>query len=81
MLTVADTGIGISKESQQKLFTKFYRAENAKRVKAGGTGLGLYIAKSGIDFLGGTVTVESTEGEGATFQVELPMESTARDGE
>ncbi|KKW24029.1 MAG: PAS/PAC sensor hybrid histidine kinase [Candidatus Kaiserbacteria bacterium GW2011_GWC2_52_8b] len=78
---VHDTGIGISKEDQQKLFTKFYRAENAKRARSGGTGLGLYIAKNGIDLLGGKVTADSEEGRGTTFRVELPTEVQTRAGD
>lgn len=72
---VSDTGIGIPKNELPRIFEKFYRASNAKSVKSQGTGLGLYIAKQATKLLGGKIWVESEEGKGATFFVELPLES------
>jgi PAS domain S-box-containing protein len=75
ILKVKDTGIGIPKDGQAKIFEKFHRAENAKKVKATGTGLGLYIAKTSTEVLGGEIGFESEEGKGTTFNVKLPLES------
>jgi len=74
-ISVTDTGIGIPKSELPKLFTKFYRAENAKRLKPGGTGLGLYIAKEAVDMLGGGIVLESEEGKGTMIRVSLPLHS------
>ncbi|MCA9318108.1 hypothetical protein KDA06_00520 [Candidatus Saccharibacteria bacterium] len=64
---VKDTGIGVPREVQRHLFTKFYRAENAKRARPDGTGLGLFMAKKVIVAQGGAVIFESEEGKGSTF--------------
>jgi len=72
VITVADTGIGIPIDDQANLFTKFYRASNAIRHKAEGTGLGLYIVKQSVEKLGGTITLASTENKGTTFTVTIP---------
>ncbi len=71
--TVTDTGIGVPKDSQNKLFTKFYRAGNAQTVRPDGTGLGLYLAKRVIEDQGGTIVFESHEGKGSTFGFEIPL--------
>lgn len=68
---VQDTGIGIPEESLSRLFTEFYRAPNAKEYETG-TGLGLVIVKDMVDRLGGTLSVQSQEGQGSTFTVCLP---------
>ncbi|GEM_PF-3219642 len=70
---VRDTGIGIPKEEQPRIFGKFIRASNAAVVKTDGTGLGLYIVAEEVGLLGGRVWFDSTEGEGSTFFVELPL--------
>jgi len=70
--SVADTGIGIPEDEQQEMFTKFFRASNAKANVTEGTGLGLYVVKQSVEILGGTLTMESVENEGTTFHVELP---------
>ncbi len=72
-LSVSDTGIGIAGEDIHRLFEPFERLETRLRVKAGGTGLGLYLTKKlAIDVLRGDVSVESIEGQGSTFTVTFP---------
>lgn len=66
-LTVNDDGLGVPKTEQHHLFTKFYRANNAKRARPDGTGLGLFMAKKVIIAQGGAVIFNSTEGKGSTF--------------
>ena len=75
-VSVKDTGIGIPPEEIQKLFTKFFRAENAVKFQTEGTGLGLYIAKNIIEGHGGEVRVESELGRGTTIYFTLPTEQT-----
>ncbi len=77
VLEVADTGIGISEEDQQRLFQRFFRAEGAILNAIEGTGLGLAIAKAIIDSHGGRLSVRSTAGLGTTFRMELPTEQAA----
>jgi signal transduction histidine kinase len=75
-VTVEDTGVGMSKETQSGLFEKFVRAKNANSVNVTGTGLGLYIAKKMINDMGGSVWCESEgEGKGSAFHIELPRVS------
>ena len=66
---VSDTGIGIPKESMDKIFSDFYRAPNAKQFSPVGTGLGLSITKALVERYGGNLFVESEEGKGTTFKV------------
>lgn len=70
---VHDTGIGVPKDEQAHLFTKFFRATNARRQRPDGTGVGLFLAKKVIDAHGGSVVFESTEGEGSVFGFRLPI--------
>jgi PAS domain S-box-containing protein len=70
---VIDQGIGLSKENQAKLFQAFSQAESSTTRKFGGTGLGLAICKRLTDMMGGLVGVDSAEGRGSTFFVELPF--------
>jgi len=73
-ITIKDTGVGISKESQEELFEKFVRAKNAHCVNVTGTGLGLYVAKKIVIEMGGEIWVESEgEGKGSTFHVSFPL--------
>jgi signal transduction histidine kinase len=68
-----DTGIGIPKPEQDRLFKRFFRADAAARNVVPGTGLGLSIVKLIAEAHGGSVSVESDEGKGATFRVVLPL--------
>jgi PAS domain S-box-containing protein len=70
---VADEGIGIPASERERIFRKFYRAGSAGRDGAGGTGLGLFIAKELVTAMGGRIWVDSTEGEGSSFSFELPV--------
>lgn len=65
--TVKDDGLGVPKEDQKHLFTKFYRASNARNARPDGTGLGLFMAKKVVDAQGGNILFESTEGKGSLF--------------
>jgi two-component system, OmpR family, sensor kinase len=71
ILRVRDTGIGIDPADVPHLFERFYRADHARSRH--GTGLGLPIAQTLVEQLGGSVTAESTPGKGSTFSVWLPL--------
>jgi signal transduction histidine kinase len=71
--TVKDTGIGVPVSEQAHLFTKFYRASNARKQRPDGTGVGLFLAKKVVEAHGGKVIFESVEGEGSTFGFRLPI--------
>ena len=77
MISVHDTGPGISKENQQHLFEKFYRVPGTEKLAAG-TGLGLSICKRVIETHGGRIEVQSQVGQGTTFIVHLPLVSSIR---
>ncbi len=78
-VSVADEGIGIPQADRDQIFRKFYRGVGAEsRVGAGGTGLGLFIARGLVTAMGGRIWVDSREGEGSTFAFELPL-ATARE--
>jgi len=72
LIEIADTGIGIPKNELPRIFEEFYRASNAKDVERDGTGLGLSIAKHVIEMHNGKIWVESEEGKGSKFSIELP---------
>jgi PAS domain S-box-containing protein len=72
-IRVEDEGIGIARADQQRIFTKFYRAEEGARHSPQGTGLGLFLARGLLAAMGGRIWVESKEGEGSTFIFELPV--------
>ena len=76
-IVVQDTGIGIPKGQKNRLFSKFFRADNAMGVQTSGTGLGLYMVKKIIDRHGGKIVVDSIEGKGTAFIITIP-ELTAK---
>lgn len=71
---VADTGIGIPKDSMQHLFTEYYRAPNAREMERDGTGLGLALVQKLVRKYGGRVRINSTEGKGTVVEALLPPE-------
>ena len=71
-ISVKDTGIGIPKEDQNRIFERFYRVDKSHSKEIGGTGLGLSIVKHGVIFLGGSISVDSEEGMGTEMIVTLP---------
>ena len=73
VLTVKDTGIGVPVSEQAGLFTKFYRASNAKKQRPDGTGVGLYLAKKIITAHDGKIVFSTIEGKGSTFGFRLPI--------
>ncbi len=70
---IQDTGAGIPERDQKYIFQKFFRAENILKEQTRGSGLGLYIAKSIIEKLGGKIWFDSEEGQGTTFYFTLPI--------
>lgn len=72
ILSVADNGMGIPLQDQERIFSKLFRATNAVRSVPDGTGLGLYIVKEAVNVLHGKVTFHSAENKGTTFEVVLP---------
>jgi PAS domain S-box-containing protein len=74
---VADEGIGISRGDQQRIFTKFYRADSTPETAAHGTGLGLFLARGLVAAMRGRIWVESEEGKGSSFVFELPVSNVA----
>jgi len=73
IVEVSDSGIGIPEAEQKRLFDRLYRASSATDRHIPGLGLGLTIVRAIVEAHGGTVSVESIEGEGTTFRVELPL--------
>jgi len=70
---VSDTGLGMSKDQRAHLFEKFYRVASSDTVGIMGTGLGLYITKSIMERMGGSISLDSTPGKGSTFTIILPI--------
>lgn len=71
-IAVKDTGYGIPKREQAKVFTKFFRGSNVQEKEPQGTGLGLYLTKAVVERMGGKINFTSREGKGTTFSVSLP---------
>jgi PAS domain S-box-containing protein len=72
-ILVADTGMGIPQDQHEKVFSKLFRASNAKEKVAEGTGLGLYIVKSVLEKLDGSIKFTSEDGRGTVFMVRIPI--------
>jgi signal transduction histidine kinase len=73
IFTVSDTGIGIPKADQPRIFERFYRVDAARSREAGGTGLGLAIAKHLVEVHDGRIWVESEIGQGSQFHFSVPI--------
>lgn len=81
LISIADDGMGISKEAQKDLFKRFYEGDYRK-FKTIGTGIGLSLTKDLVELHGGKISIESEEGKGACFRIELPIQRAAfKEGE
>lgn len=77
-LTVVDTGIGVPEDVQTRLFTKFFRAPNARQRRPDGTGIGLYLTRRVLNAHNGSIIFSSKEGKGSTFGFRLPIAKDAK---
>src|SRR5262245_12003258 len=77
VVRVSDTGPGIPNEERERIFEKFHQVDGSSTKTKGGTGLGLAIAKEIVEMHGGRIWVESIEGRGSTFRMELPVRAQA----
>jgi two-component system, OmpR family, phosphate regulon sensor histidine kinase PhoR len=75
IVIISDTGLGISKEDQEHIFERFYKADKSRTQSDGGSGLGLSIAKKIVEMHHGIINVQSQMGEGTTFTISLPVRS------
>ena len=80
-MKVADSGIGIPEDSVDHIFERFFRVDKARSREVGGTGLGLSITKNVIQMHHGVIDVESTQGEGTTFSMRIPLNYVSRQEE
>lgn len=78
LVSIKDTGIGIPKDQQNRLFEKFFRADNALTTETSGSGLGLYVVKSAIESSAGEIWFESKEGKGTSFYFKLPIKGSPK---
>ncbi len=78
LISVVDTGSGISEDDQRQLFTKFYRTKKAAASNTGGSGLGLYLVKSYVEGWGGHISIESKEDVGSSFNITLPFDTSVK---
>ena len=76
LLIIKDSGIGIAKADQKKVFKKFFRGRNAIKARTDGTGLGLFITKNIIEAHHGRIWFESQLGKGTTFYLTLPLSAS-----
>jgi len=79
-LTVSDTGFGIKKDEQERVFERFYRGDASRKVSAPGTGLGLAICEEIIQRHAGRISLESEQGAGSAFTIWLPLETNSASG-
>jgi len=79
-ITVQDTGVGIAKQEQSKIFERFYRTDKTRNRETGGTGLGLSITYKTVVMHNGSIQVESEEGEGSTFIIQVPLRHAWKGG-
>jgi signal transduction histidine kinase len=73
LVSVSDTGPGLSEVDKQRIFEEFHQADSSRTRKKGGTGLGLSIAKRIVEMHGGRIWVESDLGKGSTFWFTIPV--------
>lgn len=78
VISVADTGFGIPEKDKDKVFNRFFRANNAIKQESDGTGLGLYLAKIIMEASGGSISFKSKENKGSTFYVSIPLTGMVR---
>lgn len=76
-LIISDTGCGIPKDQQDKIFTKLFRADNAREKETDGTGLGLYIVKAIVEEMKGKIYFKSKENKGSSFYIDIPLNHLA----